>query len=193
MPRPSIRKRRAEEILEAYEQCIALYGVDGATQKRIATHAGMARPLLRHHVGNNNELLLKATQRFITRSQDKMDICREIDYQTPIEFLEYLFLSESDEKDITIASSLIIAAQTQPDIQNMMKEWLENIEDIFLSVLSPFYPRISRQYLKMIIDGIIGLLFHAGTFSPLKEEEPLKNQSFEAAKVLLESLPCHTI
>ena len=68
MARPSVKAKRTEEILQAYEHCIALYGVEGATLQKIAEVAGIARPLLRHHVGNSDDLLNMALKRFIERS-----------------------------------------------------------------------------------------------------------------------------
>ena len=34
MPRPSLKAQRSEEILDAYERCVARYGVEGATLEK---------------------------------------------------------------------------------------------------------------------------------------------------------------
>ena len=36
MPRPSVKAERTEEILDAFERCVARYGVEGSTLERIA-------------------------------------------------------------------------------------------------------------------------------------------------------------
>ena len=55
MARPSVKEERREQILTAYEQCVARYGVEGATLDKVAEEAGLARPLIRHNIGNREE------------------------------------------------------------------------------------------------------------------------------------------
>ena len=72
MGRPSLTSERREQILDAYEACVARHGVEGATLARTAQAAGLARPLIRHHLGNREALLEALTERFFARSQDAM-------------------------------------------------------------------------------------------------------------------------
>ena len=44
MGRPSIKAERREQILDAYETCVARFGVGGASLEKIAETAGLARP-----------------------------------------------------------------------------------------------------------------------------------------------------
>ena len=56
MPRPSLKTVRREEILEAFAFCAARFGLEGATQERIADRAGVKRSILRHYLGNRDEM-----------------------------------------------------------------------------------------------------------------------------------------
>jgi len=69
MGRPSLKKERFEEILDAYEQCVARYGLAGATLEQVARQAGLARPLIRHHIGNRDDLVEALINRFINNSK----------------------------------------------------------------------------------------------------------------------------
>ena len=56
MPRPTLKDQRSAEILDAYLTCVARFGLEGATQERIAAEAGVKRPLLRHYLGNRDDM-----------------------------------------------------------------------------------------------------------------------------------------
>lgn len=57
MGRRDLGEERRPQIIAAAKRAITKYGIDGATQERIADEAGMSRPHIRHYVGNREELL----------------------------------------------------------------------------------------------------------------------------------------
>ncbi|MEO1142890.1 MAG: TetR/AcrR family transcriptional regulator, partial [Pseudomonadota bacterium] len=63
MARPDIKESRREQIIDAFEFCVARYGVEGATLAKTAEQAGLARPLVRHNVGNRDDLVDALTKR----------------------------------------------------------------------------------------------------------------------------------
>lgn len=56
MGRKSIAEERREEILAAFERCIGRYGLD-VPLERIAEEAGVQRSLIRHYLGNRDEVV----------------------------------------------------------------------------------------------------------------------------------------
>ncbi len=56
MGRKSLVEERREEILAAFERCIGRYGID-VPLERIAKEAGMQRSLIRHYIGNRDEVV----------------------------------------------------------------------------------------------------------------------------------------
>jgi len=90
MARPSISHQRSEEILEAYERCIAKFGMHGATLAGIAQEAGLTRPLVRYHVGNQDALLEKNLQCFIHRTQKLLSAIPPQSFANIDEFIEIL-------------------------------------------------------------------------------------------------------
>jgi AcrR family transcriptional regulator len=56
MGRKSRADVRREEILAAFERCIGQYGID-VPLERIADEAGVQRSLIRHYLGNRDELV----------------------------------------------------------------------------------------------------------------------------------------
>ncbi|HMQ32694.1 MAG TPA: TetR/AcrR family transcriptional regulator [Chloroflexaceae bacterium] len=62
MGRKSRADTRREEILAAFERCIGRYGID-APLERIAEEAGVQRSLIRHYLGNRDELVDQIVER----------------------------------------------------------------------------------------------------------------------------------
>ena len=56
MGRKSLAEERREEILAAFERCIGRYGID-VPLEQIADEAGVKRSLIRHYLGNRDELV----------------------------------------------------------------------------------------------------------------------------------------
>jgi len=65
--RPSLAVERRRQILDAVEECVVRYGLDGSTLERIAAEAGVTRSNLAHFVGNRDEIIEAA----LTLSADR--------------------------------------------------------------------------------------------------------------------------
>ena len=196
MPRPSIKLERKEEILQAYERCVALYGVEGATQKRIAAEAGIARPLLRHHVGNNEELLLEAARRYAERCKVSMQELADYPFLSSEGLLEALFLDNSDvtsPADTMIATGLIVTAQTDERIKAIMMDWFDDIQDKFEQILLGLFPNSGKEEVASMASGLIGIYFNLDALFPIKKDDvDFQQRSYRAAKILLMSLNSST-
>jgi TetR/AcrR family transcriptional repressor of bet genes len=57
MGRPSLGAERREQILEAFERCVATHGLEATTLEAVAAEAGVQRAAIRHFVGNRDELI----------------------------------------------------------------------------------------------------------------------------------------
>ena len=73
MPRPSLKEQRTEEILDAFERCIHRVGLSGSSLEVIAEEAGMKRSILRHYIGNRDDILEALAARTISRYQSETD------------------------------------------------------------------------------------------------------------------------
>ena len=114
MGRPSIKEKRSAEILDAFGRCVARYGVEGSTLERIANEAGVKRTLLRHYIGNRDELIEALGQRieqdFLHRTRAIFDALPESRRVETL--LDTLFdpANQSDSDDVAIAQALISAS-----------------------------------------------------------------------------------
>ena len=57
MGRPSLADIRRPQLLEAYASTLVRYGVEGTTLDRVAKQAGVTRGLVRHYLGNREEVI----------------------------------------------------------------------------------------------------------------------------------------
>lgn len=193
MARPSVKEKRTEEILQAYEHCIALYGVEGATLQKIAEVAGIARPLLRHHVGNSDELLKLALKRFIERS-DAMTKAAFDALPSPCDgesFVNFLFEPmpyENQPNDTMIAAAFIYAAQTHPEIKEQMQSWLMAYSNSLSAEFQKLYPNADTDKINHVTAGIMGIYFNVESLEPLGSNDDLRNHSRLAALYLLKIL-----
>ena len=71
MGRPNISDTRIEEILQAFEQCVIQKGLDKTTLVDIAEKSGLARPLIRHFIGNRADLESRLVDRVLDRVKKK--------------------------------------------------------------------------------------------------------------------------
>ncbi|MCV6636807.1 TetR/AcrR family transcriptional regulator [Candidatus Albibeggiatoa sp. nov. NOAA] len=188
MPRPSLKQQRKEEILHAYETCIALYGVEGATLQKIAETAGIARPLLRHYVGNNDELLNQAVDRFLIRSDAQMNQFIDSNLQQSSELIEILLdygQAEGQVNDVTIALALMIASQTRPELKLKMNQWFNQVSQGFDIVLTKMYPKAEVTQVKTVSAGILGIYFNVDSLLPLGHFVTYREYSRQAMQQLL--------
>ncbi|MEM9209285.1 MAG: TetR/AcrR family transcriptional regulator, partial [Pseudomonadota bacterium] len=126
MPRPSLKDERRAEILAAYERCIARHGVEGATLERIAEEAGLARALIRHNVGNKDELFASFLDRYLERaSADVDDLFESLPETDRIPtLLEWLFdPAYASTSEVSVTNALITAALDDRALAERLNAW----------------------------------------------------------------------
>jgi AcrR family transcriptional regulator len=67
MGRKSLKAAKVSVILNAFEKCIEEKGLQNTTLDNIADEAGMARRMVRHYIGNRNELINAGVARIIEK------------------------------------------------------------------------------------------------------------------------------
>ena len=188
MARPSVKEKRTEEILNAFEKCVARFGVEGSTLEKIAEEASLRRSLLRHYIGNRDELIDALIARYIERSDADMALLStSLKGATPEKFIEYFFYEEGD-LTAQVSQALMVAAAEHENIRARLSEWSKKFHDQLVEVLASMYPNASRDDLHIIGAGIEGIYLNAVSFNVLNDMEPMKTASKTAALRLLSTL-----
>ena len=191
MGRPSVKAERREQILRAYETCVARFGVEGASLEKIAEEAGLARPLIRHNVGNRDDLLAALVERFLSRSEKSTQ--RMIDAlprSHAIETLiDWLFDPDySDAQFVLVAEALIAASQDDPALATLMQRWTRDFIASVRGVLESDAPSASSDALDAVAAGVAGIYFKTDSLTPLGDMSDVREASKRAALILVATL-----
>ena len=191
MARPSLKNQRRDQILDAVESCIARYGVEGATLERIAEQAELARPLIRHNVGNREALLQACFDRFIERSKHETEsMFALLPEKNTIETLvEWLF----DDHYWNVNEVLVIDAFTawgtgQPDIAARIRDWTMDFVNDVAEQMKKAHPDASDETAQACAAGVVNIFFSMESMVPVGDMPEFRAASRKAAMILIQHL-----
>ncbi len=170
MPRPSLKEERREQILDAYERCLIRFGVEGSTLEAVAKEAGLARALIRHNVGNRDELQQAAVVRFLERSDASLqELLDALPAQRPLErMIEWLFDPHSSDPHIALVSGALVAAGANDSaLAKVMRDWNTDFFDKVAEVAGRSYPDAEVETLRAVAAGISSAFFVAESVTPI--------------------------
>lgn len=191
MARPTVKDQRRTEILDAFEICVARSGVEGATLAKTAEQAGLARALIRHNVGNREDLLGALVERFLDQSRQATEQMIEALPQSGRSetLVGWLFDPRySDPKTVRVAGALIAASAEDKALAKHMQGWLNDFVGALDGVFAEEYANASPEQVLAIAAGITGIYFNVEALYPLGDVEALSKASERAAFLLLASL-----
>lgn len=191
MPRPSIKKERTEEILNAFERCVARYGLEGATLERIAEESKLQRSLVRHYVGNRGELIQAVLERFLSNSAQQMG---SLTSSLPAVgsdkvLIDYLFDEQWSSSNVAlVGSALVSAAANMPELALPLKNWVDEFVESIALLLNHTYSERSANECRVVATGIAGIYFNVESLQHLGNISLLREYSKKSALILLSSL-----
>jgi len=202
MARPSRKAERREEILDAFERCVARFGVEGATLERTAEEAGLARALIRHNAGNRDQLLEAMTTRFLERTRQRTE---EMAAALPAEnrlavLIDWLFdpayaapdggrkLQDSSTHLVLVSEALIAASLSDPELAAKMRDWSMHFTGMLEKVAAAAHPHAPQDLVAAAAAGITGIYFNVESLRPLGDIPDLAAASKRAALLLAAAL-----
>lgn len=192
MPRPSVKEERAALILDAFERCVVKYGVEGAGLQRVADEAGLARPLLRHHVGNREDLLDALVERFSQRGyQEAEAMAAWMPASGRVEaYIDLLFdpQYQTSRHDVLLYQALTVAAHDRPKLRQTLLTWYEDFVAALRDELVAQFPRSGAADIDGVATTIVAVYFNADAMAPLKDNKDLLAEGRRMARRLLELL-----
>lgn len=187
MSRPSLKEQRYQQVMDAYETCVARHGLEGATLERIADQACLARPLIRHNVGNRRDLLQGLMRRFEQRCDEFIRYLKDAENNTDSteQFVTALFQSDCDTA--RLAYALAASAQEDESIDALLKRWGEMLKQFLVVYLKQHYLDASDEAINAVAVGISAIYSNAQIYRAMNVEG-LNERSGRAAIRLVESL-----
>lgn len=164
MGRKSLATKRKIEILDAFERCVVQYGLEGTSLDQIADEAGMKRSIIRHYIGNRDELVDTLIERIVMNYRAKLD---ELDRQVQgipasyylTEVIDYLFRTEKDNsvQEQIITHVLITAKNRYPRAKQLLVELFNTMITSLANDLIDAFPAAGEARCKKVAYGIICL------------------------------------
>lgn len=192
MPRPSLKEERTKMILIAIRYCVARYGLEGATQDRIADAAGMKRPMLRHYLGNRESMI----ETFIDHMADEINA--ETDWLVdalPDEdrisaMLDILFgaIGTSDAEALLALQAVAAATDRYPQARDVLLNAIQRFIDAIDQELAQSLPSADTGHRKTTAHAIANLHFSVDGLSPLKPPTEWRDHARSAADILIKCL-----
>lgn len=145
MGRKSLANERSEQILDAFEICIRQYGLEGSSLEQIAQEAGVKRSLIRHYIGNREDLIEAAVNRIINAyREDLANAIQNLSQEQMIpELLDYLFCHEiEDERNHyeILVSALWAVHERDQNTHRLLLNLYQEMEDLIFQAISYTYP-----------------------------------------------------
>ncbi|MEM1227850.1 MAG: TetR/AcrR family transcriptional regulator [Planctomycetota bacterium] len=192
MGRPSLVAKRTTEILDAFERCVARFGIEGSSLDRIAEEARMQRSILRHYVGNREDLVRALAQRVIAKYEASFTThLEDTGHLSPVEqLMTHLFPSKvvSTTQSLLVVEALIAASATSVDIREQMRGYVDGVIERSAGLLKREYPSASRQRCWAVAYGVVSICFNHESLSPIEPPPKYRRAAKEAARVLIQTL-----
>ena len=191
MARPEIKDDRREQILDAFEMCVARYGLEGATLGKTAEFAGLARPLIRHNVGNKEDLQEALVGRFLTRSRAAMEgLLSSLPDGNRLEaLLDVLFDPRNANPQLVLVfNALSAAAPDDPPLAAQLQQWLGYFVKYLEVEILLSCPGASADRVEAAAAGVSGIYFNVEALYPIGISDRFVASSRQAAHMLIASL-----
>lgn len=192
MGRPSNKDQRFSQVMTALMRCVARYGLDGTTLSKIAQQSGLSRPLIRHHLGNREEVI-SALARYVldefTRSA--VELIDTLPKHKPAErLIELLFSSKGaiDANQVLAFAALTARSAEDQALRLACQKVLLQFEQRIESVLASQFPKVAQDKRVMAAHGISALYYNVASLEPLAMPALWENTARAAAFSFVQSL-----
>lgn len=190
MPRKSLAEERSSQILEAFESCIARYGIEGSTLEKIAEEAQMKRTIIRHYIGNREELVGAVSQRLLNRLTEKLADFEAHSESSQELFIAYLFDNYASHSyiDVLLVEQFIAAAEQYPDQADAMVKYMASFTQTLARKLKAIYSNSKESESWDVAFGVTAILFNESSLQPLNLGVKYTKASQVCVSILMQSL-----
>ena len=192
MPRPSLKDQRSREILDAFVSCVARYGIEGATQERIAIEAGVKRTLLRHYLGNRDDMV-EALYMHVVGEFDVLTEMLDAALQNckqPSELIDLLFDTNhaTDPRLVLVFQALTVRAETDPKMRSALLASMERFTAVIDSYLLRNVAGGAKTKSQAIAHGLAALYMSSDALTPLDPPSQWRAALKRAAFTLINTM-----
>lgn len=192
MPRPDLTEERTALILDAFARCVARQGLDATSLENVADEAGVKRSILRHYIGNRDDLVLALAQRSITRYRaDVVTMIESLPETRPAHaLLDYLFWDHGMDSadDVQVVEAMIAAAGRDERIRALVKAWVDEFIQAVADTLHRHFPGADKSRCWSAAYGVVGIYNNHESLVQLRLPDTYRRAGRAAAEALVETL-----
>lgn len=191
MARKDLTEERTEEILDAFARCMIKYGLD-ASLEQVAEEAGMTRSIIRHYIGNREEVVNRLIER-ITKAyvQELREAEANIPQAQMLETtLDYLFGTgpSYDDYDKLIIDVMMTGKDRYPAAKQSLRMMLEELVVMFTKDVALAYPQADEARCQQVAYSIICLALSNESFLWIGMNPSYNTAARASAEALLKTL-----
>lgn len=191
MPRPSLKETRSEEILDAFMRCVARYGLDGSTLERISAEAGVGRPLLRHYLGNRDQMVAQLLDH-VARKFEQLTL-NVFNTLPPEGRLDALMTSLFERpghssENASVFQALVAASDRHAGISSALLKFVEGFERRIAGEIRREKPGADVEASKIAAAGVTAIFFNTDAIAPLRPGKSWRKFQKLAAQQLLDGV-----
>lgn len=193
MPRPSLADKRTEQLLDAFMRCVARYGLDGSTLERISDEADVARPMLRHYLGNRDQmvdaLLRHVIRKFAEKTKLLFDSLPAREDARIGALMAMLFDDVSHQPDnASVYQALVAVSHRYDGMTEALMGFVTDFEGAIAVELQRAFPRASEDHCAVVAAGVTATYFNHDAAMPLAPPQAWRDTQRKAAELLIASL-----
>ena len=188
MGRKNLAAERREDILDAFEQCILVRGIEGSSFQHIAQVLGMDRKMISHYFGSREALVDAMTQRIVdafdSRTNDALaNLAPSAGF---MELVDAFYGSEDALERTEILWVEIVAYATRSKtVRDRLRQSYDKMLWAVGEILKREYPQAPASQLQTVAYTVVILLDRSPTFELIGVKgSPLKASKAAIAQVL---------
>ncbi|MEO1656954.1 MAG: TetR/AcrR family transcriptional regulator [Pseudomonadota bacterium] len=173
MPRPRLDIERSAQILEAFERCVMRQGLANTSLTDVANEAGLPRPLVRHFVGNRDDMVTKLFDGMIDRAESQLEAVAEADELPLAARLDLLFAGVfANETSNALIGELWYLAERDEAIRARLAALYRRACDFVAEGLRMIVPKISAQRAYDISFALVSMSYGDASFRGIGMQPP---------------------
>jgi AcrR family transcriptional regulator len=189
MARPSLAEQRRPQLLDAYASCLVRYGVEGTTLDRVAEEAGVTRGLVRHYLGNRDEIE-RALGEHVREGYAVWleELVGMSDREDRLDAAIDGILSEQPRKLYSVIDALFREAPLDPQIAGVLREIYTGFEHAMDVELAAALPASDAKARRRVAYAIVCMAFAETDFDQIGFRPDRREAARGAARTLVDSL-----
>lgn len=190
MPRAKMNEERRAQILVALELCIVQQGLAKTSLNDVAARAGLARPLVRHFVGNRDNMVELLFQSLIDRGEAQLEKIVERDDPPSLAHMLDLLFGDlfSNTASNVVVSELWSLARNSEQIQARLRALYDRIFDMLTDSMKVEGYGASRQERRDTAFCLVSMAYGHASFREIDLTAKKKSAPRLAANTILASI-----